>query len=110
MGEWEAFCPETGVETVSRQDGFFIAARTRLSAVTHPAPPLPASDLPDDSRDSIGLKDDADPDALVVERTFCCVEELVLKRLFTCKRFDAPRFIQLMDHIARLDTVQHIFT
>ena len=48
--------------------------------------------------------------SFVDERTFRCIEELVLKRCFLRKRFDSLAFVELMNGLTHLDVVKQVFS
>lgn len=64
-----------------------------------------------DSFESRGTDERPDSESHVIERTMCCVEELVLEQCFARQQFDSARFMELLNELAHFDVVrQALFT
>ena len=64
----------------------------------------------DDVSDSVGLNDGGTEASFVDERTFGCVEALIVEHCFPGKRFDSCRFSELMERLRCFDAVKRVFS
>ena len=74
------------------------------------SPPSHEFVFENDESNNMDKRETETTNSFVDERTFRCIEELVLKRCFLRKRFDSLAFVELMNSLSHLNVVKQVFS